>query len=64
MSKTYIKDGVEYFSVNNAPSNKDLMTNVKQALAVAQFEMRNFEGQVSVDTAEALYKHLKEQSHA
>ena len=57
---TYIKDGVEYYKANDVPSNNGIMTNVKQALTVADWEMGHFDGQVSTDIAEALVKHLKE----
>lgn len=62
MSDTYMKDGAEFYSVNHAPTNKDLHTNPLQALAVAQWEMDNFEGQVGTDTALALVKHLREKT--
>ncbi len=53
MTKTYIKNGVEY-NANGTPSTKNILTNSKQLLALARWEREVFNGRVSVQTTGAM----------
>lgn len=57
--QTYVKDGVEYFSSNDIPTDKDIDTNHKQLMAVIEWERGIFDGKIGVKTIDAVVAHLK-----